>query len=113
MQSPLGELYDQYNRFIPDTETQQEIEECHQQLIRSLEKSEHKLVLRIIDNKDLLAGARARESFSCGFWLAWCLFTQLRQYDSGRSLEKTLDGNGRFSTGCLRCGGRSETAGYR
>ncbi|SBV98586.1 conserved hypothetical protein [uncultured Eubacteriales bacterium] len=97
MQKPLDELHDQYNHFIPDAETQQEIEKCHQQLICSLEKPERKLVLRIIDNKDLIAGARARESFSCGFWLAWCLFTQLHQYDSGRSLEKTLDGNGRFS----------------
>lgn len=97
MQKPLDELYDQYNRFVPDTEIQQEIEECHRQLIRSLEKPERKLVLRIIDNKDLIAGARARESFTCGFWLAWRLLTQLHQYDSGRSLEKTLDGNGRFS----------------
>ena len=97
MQNPLDDLYDQYNRFIPDTETLREIEECHQRLIRNLEKPERKLVLRIIDSKDLIAGARARESFSCGFWLAWCLFTQLHQYDSGRSLEKDLDGNGRFS----------------
>lgn len=96
MQKPLDELYDQYNRFIPGTKTQQEIEKCHQQLIRSLEKPGRKLVLRIIDNKDLIAGARARESFACGFWLAWRLFTQLHQYDSDRSLEKTIDGNGRF-----------------
>ena len=29
MQTPLDELYDQYNRFVPDAEIQSEIEECH------------------------------------------------------------------------------------
>lgn len=67
MQNPLEELYDQYNRFTPDAEIQKEIEACHQQLIRSLEKPERKLVLRIIDNKDLICGIRAKESFACGF----------------------------------------------
>ncbi|MEA4969819.1 MAG: XRE family transcriptional regulator [Candidatus Pelethousia sp.] len=45
MQNPLDELYDQYNRFAPDAEIQRKIEECHQQLIRSLEKPERKLIL--------------------------------------------------------------------
>ncbi|MDD2956240.1 MAG: hypothetical protein PHD67_07985 [Oscillospiraceae bacterium] len=85
MQNILDELYNQYCRTTPQPQAQKEIEECHQTLIRSLVKPERKLVLRIIDNKDFIAGARARESFACGFWLAWRLFSQLHSYDSGRS----------------------------
>jgi len=62
-----------------------------------LEKPERKLVLRIIDNKDLIADARARESFTCGFWLAWRLFSQLHTYESDRSLEKNLNVDGHFT----------------
>lgn len=97
MQNILDNLYDQYNRFIPNAETMQEIENAHQVLIRSLEKPERKLILRIIDGKDMIAGARARESFVCGFWLAWRLFSQLQNYDSGRSLEEILNVGGRFT----------------
>lgn len=87
MQNTLDKLYDQYNRFTPNVETLQEIEAAHQALIRSLEKPERKLVLRIIDGKDLIAGSHARESFACGFWIAWRLFSQLHAYDSGRSVS--------------------------
>lgn len=96
MQEILNELFDQYNRFVPDTEFLQEVENAHQQLRQRLEKPERKLVLRIIDNKDLIAGARARESFACGFWLAWRLLSQLHNYDSGRSVEGILNVGGRF-----------------
>ena len=96
MKTILGELFDQYSNFTPDPYAMQIIEEAHQQLIRSLEKPKRKLVLRIIDNKDLIAGARARESFECGFWLAWRLLTQLNIYNNGRLLEKNLGAGGRF-----------------
>lgn len=97
MQNQLDELYDQYNRFVPDTEIQREIEACHQQLIRSLEKPERKLILRIIDSKDFISGFRAKESFACGFWLAWRLLSELRSYDNDRSLEESLKESGRFA----------------
>lgn len=96
MQPILDELYDRYSNYAPDEDIQQEINESHQQLIRSLEKPERKLVLRVIDGKDFLAGARARENFECGFWLAWRLLSQLHTYDSGRSLGETLRADGRF-----------------
>lgn len=97
MQNQLDELYDQYNRFVPDAEIQRQIEKCHQQLIRSLEKPERKLILRVIDSKNLISGFRAKESFACGFWLAWRLLSQLRSYDNDRSLEKFLKESGRFA----------------
>ncbi|GAB1476872.1 hypothetical protein MASR2M70_17080 [Bacillota bacterium] len=96
MKAILEELYDSYNNFIPDPTTQAEVDTAHQALIRSLEKPERKLVLRIIDNKDLIAGACARSSFECGFWLAWRLYTQLNMYDNGRLLEQQLKADGRF-----------------
>lgn len=96
MKNIIEELYDSYNRFEPNANALLEIEEAHQMLIRSLEKPERKLVLRIIDNKDLIAGAKTRESFECGFWLAWRLLTQLNIYDNGRLLEVSLNTGGRF-----------------
>ena len=96
MKNILEELYDNYYNFIPEATTQAEIDNAHQALIRSLEKPERKLVLRIIDNKDLIAGARARESFECGFWLSWRLCTQLNMIDTGRLLEQQLKAGGRF-----------------
>lgn len=96
MKTILEELYDSYNNFVPDPTTQGEVDTTRQALIRSLERSERKLVLRIIDNKDLIAGARARESFECGFWLAWRLCTQLNMIDNGRLLEQQLNAGGRF-----------------
>ena len=97
MQTPLDELYDQYNRFTHDAEIQKEIEAYHQRLISSLEKPQRKLVLRIIDNKDLICGIRAKESFACGFWLAWRLLSHLHTYDNDRSLEEALKESGRFA----------------
>lgn len=96
MQNILDEFYDQYSRPTVHLEAQREIDESHRALIEQLGQPERKLVLRIIDNKDLIAGIRARESFQCGFWLAWQLFTQLGSYDSGRSLEEILNVGDRF-----------------
>lgn len=96
MNNILEERYNSYNNFVPDPTAQVEVDKAHQALIRSLEKPERKLVLRIIDNKDLIAGARARESFECGFWLAWRLCTQLNMIDNGRLLEQQLKAGGRF-----------------
>lgn len=96
MKTILEELYDSYDNFVPDPATQAEVDNAHQALNRSLEKPERKLVLRIIDNKDLIAGARARESFESGFWLAWRLCTQLNIIDNGRLPEQQLNADGRF-----------------
>ena len=97
MKTILEELHDSYNNFSPDPAAQTEVDNAHQALIRSIEKPERKLILRIIDNKDLIAGARARESFECGFWLAWRLCTQLNMYDNGRLLEQQLNAGDRFA----------------
>ena len=90
----MAELFEQYNNFVPKPEHQKEIDVAHQSLIHNLEKPERKLVLRIID---LIAGARARDSFECGFWLAWQLLTQLHIYENSRLLENSLKIDGCFA----------------
>lgn len=97
MNNILDELYRQFYHPSPQANLDEEIEDVHQQLIERLEKPERKLILRIIDTKDMIAGIRAQESFNYGFWLAWRLFTQLHEYDSGRSVERALNADGRFS----------------
>lgn len=97
MKDILEELFIQYNDFTPDPTVQQKIDESHQKLISSMGKPERKLILRIIDAKDMIAGAGAQESFNCGFWLAWRLLTQLHEYDGGHSVEENLNADGRFS----------------
>ena len=55
MENVLKTLY--WNLYTPCTneEAEQELDDCHKQLIDVLGKPERKLVLRIIDGKDRLA----------------------------------------------------------
>ena len=55
MENLLKTLY--WNLYIPyeNHEAEQELDDCHKQLIDVLGKPERKLVLRIIDGKDRLA----------------------------------------------------------
>lgn len=96
MSNILDELYRRFYHPSPQANLNEEIEDLHHQLIERLEKPEPKLVLRIIDAKDMIAKIRAQKSFNYGFWLAWRLFTQLHEYDSGHSVEGTLNMDGRF-----------------
>ncbi len=64
-------------------DAEQEIDDCHRQLIDRLEKPERKLVLRIIDTQNLIAEERSLDSFLCGFKLAWELSNELNHYESG------------------------------
>ena len=71
MNDTLKLLYDRFYTPLSMEEAEQEIDDCHQQLINRLEKSERKLVLRIIDTQNLIAEERSIDSFLCGFKLAW------------------------------------------
>ena len=68
---------------MPMEDAEQEIDDCHRQLIDRLEKPERKLVLRIIDTQNLIAEERSLDSFLCGFKLAWELSNELNHYESG------------------------------
>lgn len=62
-------------------EAEQELDDCHKQLIEVLGKPERKLVLRIIDGKDRLVDEIGLDSFIFGFKLATQLAHELKKYD--------------------------------
>lgn len=77
----LKTLY--WNFYTPceNQETEQELDDCHEQLIEVLGKPERKLVLRIIDGKDRLADEIGLDSFIFGFKLATQLAYELKRCD--------------------------------
>ena len=77
----LKTLY--WNLYTPyvSEEAEQELDDCHKQLIEVLGKPERKLVLRIIDGKDRLADEIGLDSSIFGFKLATQLAHELKKYD--------------------------------
>ena len=91
MENLLRTLY--WNLYTPyaNEETEQELDDCHKQLIDVLGKLERKLVLRIIDGKDRLADEIGLDSFIFGFKLATQLAHELKKYDGHLRSEQTAD----------------------
>ena len=89
MNELLKTLY--WNLYIPyvNQESEQELDECHKQLIDVLGKPERKLVLRIIDGKDRLADEIGLDSFIFGFKLATQLAYELKKCDGYLRSDKT------------------------
>ena len=88
MNQLLHDLYD-YFYSPPELSVQkQEIEECHQALIKRVDKPERRLVLRIIDAKDRIAEDTSIDSFISGFELAWQPSIELNQYEKERSVSR-------------------------
>ena len=88
MNETLRFLYDRFYTPLPMVESEQEVENCHRQLIERLEKPERRLVLRIIDAQSLMAEERSIDSFISGFELAWQLSMELNQYENERSVSR-------------------------
>ena len=80
MNGTLKLLYDSFYIPLPMVESEQEVENCHRQLIERLDKPERKLVLRIIDAQDQMIEERSIDSFICGFRLAWAMSNELNHY---------------------------------
>ena len=87
----LKTLY--WNLYTPyeNQETEQELDDCHKQLIDVLGKAERKLILRIIDGKDRLADELGLDSFIFGFKLATQLAHELKKYDGHLRSEQNAD----------------------
>ena len=81
MNELLKTLYWKLYTPFENQETEQELDDCHKQLIDVLGKPERKLVLRIIDGKDRLADEIGLDSFIFGFKLATQLAHELKKYD--------------------------------
>lgn len=84
MNKTLRLLYDRFYTPLPMVESEQEVENCHRQLIERLDKPERKLVLRIIDAQNLMIEQRSVDSFLCGFKLAWELTYELNHFEMDR-----------------------------
>ena len=84
MHNTLKLLYDRFYTPVPMAEAEQEIEVCHRQLIERLEKTERKLVLRIMDAQNLITDECSLDSFLCGFKLAWELAYELNHFEMDR-----------------------------
>lgn len=91
MNELLKTLY--WNLYTPckSEAAEQELDDCHKQLIDVLGKPERKLVLRIIDGKDRLADEIGLDSFIFGFKLATQLAHELKKYDGHLRSEQTAD----------------------
>lgn len=89
MNELLKALYDGFYEPLPAANLKAEIEACHQELIRKLEKPERRLVLKIIDYKDQIAEDRSIDSFISGFCLACQLSYELNIYKENRHPEPT------------------------
>ena len=88
MKTLLKNLYDCFYTPPELSEQKQEVEECHQALIKVLEKPERRLVLRIMDAQSLMAEEHSMDSFISGFELAWQLTMELNQYENERSVSR-------------------------
>ena len=84
MNDILNQLYTRFYAPLPMGESEQEIEDCHRQLIERLDKPERKLVLRIIDAQNLMIEQRSVDSFICGFRLAREMENELNHYKENR-----------------------------
>ena len=84
MNDTLNQLYNRFYTPLSMAECEQEIEDCHRQLIERLEKPERKLVLQIMDAQNLITEERSMDSFLCGFQLAWELAYELNHFETDR-----------------------------
>ena len=78
------QLYNRFYTSLSMAEYEQEIEDCHRQLIERLEKPERKVVLQIMDAQNLITEERSLNSFLCGFKLAWELAYELNHFEMDR-----------------------------
>ena len=80
-------------------EAAQKAESCHQELIKRLDKSELRLVLRIIDAQDSIIELTSLDSFIAGFELAWRLSIELHNDESERPFScRTRRTGARFAS---------------
>lgn len=91
MNDILQAIYDHFYSFPRNTPEEKRIEANHQRLIRRLRKQDRKLVLRIIDDKDMIANTVSLDSFIQGFRRAWTLSNQLNNYGGYPFDEEEVD----------------------
>lgn len=88
MKTLLKNLYDCFYTPPEFSEQKQEVEECHQALIKVLEKPKRRLVLRIMNAQSLMAEELSIDSLISGFELPWQLSIEMNQYEKERSVSR-------------------------
>lgn len=86
MEKITYQLYQEFYQPAKNTPESRRIEQNHRTLIGRLGKAERNLVLRIIDDKDMLIEHSSYNAFTCGFRLAMRLATEINEKD-GQSTE--------------------------
>ena len=80
MNDTLRLLYNRSYTPLPVKDAEKEVSTCHRLLIERLNRSERKLVLRVIDAENLITEERSMDSSVCGFRLAWEMVNELNHY---------------------------------
>ena len=81
MNKLLETLYHSLYNPLEQAELQKEISSCHHQLTERLGKSEHKLLLKMVDDYDHFVDVQSMDSFLCGLKLGLDLAYGLKHYD--------------------------------
>ena len=74
---------------------------CHAELSKTLDRSERRLLLKLLDAEDCIRDAETLESFIAGFRLAWKLSAELNMDISERpaSGSERPEKSARFTSG--------------
>ena len=81
MNKLLETLYHSLYTPLEQAELQSEINSCHHQLTEQLGKSEHKLLLKMVDDYDHFVDVQSVDSFLYGLKLGLELAYGLKHYD--------------------------------
>ena len=81
MNKLLEMLYHSLYTPLEQAELQKEIGSCHHQLTERLNRPDHKLLLKLVDDYDHLADVQSMDSFLCGQKLGMDLAYELKHYD--------------------------------
>lgn len=84
-----GQLYQNFYQRIDTTEEKQRLQSNTALLKRNFSKWQKKILLRIIDDKDLICAIVTRDSFEQGFRLGIKLTTEVYNHKGGTSDEQS------------------------
>lgn len=87
MNELLKALYDSFYEKLPATQFKTEVERCHQEFIKKLDRSERRLVLQIIDSKDPISEDLSIDSFIAGFHLALNIYDREHPISTSNFVE--------------------------
>lgn len=87
MYETLKDLHRKFYTRAVMPELKYDYDDAFRQLMSRLSKPERKLVLKVVDTKDLMMERAELDSVACGLRLALGLTTELQHYEEERSEE--------------------------